>query len=109
MREPALCVTSQRPVPKRRRLPSAGTVLVRSDVNASPRASTSRSAVLIARVSQAAGCFEISLTRIICSSRLRSRTAIALVAPASTTGTSSRGTTNSVRRIPSMRTRVRSS
>ena len=43
------------------------------------------------------------------SSRFRSRAAIVRVHAASTTGASSRGTTQSVRRMPSMRTSVRSS
>ena len=111
IREPALGVISHfvPTVPNRTRFARTGTDFVRSEVNASPRASSSRSAVAIARRSQAAGCFESSLTAIICSSRLRSRAATARVAAASTTGTSSRGTTNSVRRMPSMRTSVRSS
>ena len=49
--------------------PSMGTVFVRSDVNASPRASSSRIAASQARLSQDAGRFEIPLSRMNFSSR----------------------------------------
>ncbi len=107
-REPTLCVASNRdPTPNRRRFASIGTSFVMSDVNASPRASTARNAAADARVSHAAGRVEIPLSTIIFSSRRRSRTAIVRVQAAYTTGTSSRGTTKSVRRIPRIRTSER--
>jgi hypothetical protein len=97
------------PTPKRIRFASAGTALVRSVVWASPRASSSRSAAFAARASHTDDRVEISLSSMNFSSRRRSRAAIVRVQAAYTTGTSSRGTTNSVRRMPSMRKRTRSS
>ena len=64
--------------------------------------------VAIARLTHAAGCVEMPLAATICSTLRRSRVAIVRAQAWWTTGTSSRGTTNKVRRIPSMRTTVRS-
>jgi hypothetical protein len=55
------------------------------------------------------GRVETPLSRMKPSSRFRCVAATAFVAAANTTGTSSRGTAQSVRRIASMRTRLRSS
>ena len=102
-------VSKREPPPTRRRLPRLGTAFARSVVNASPCSSRNRSAAADARASQADGRCEIALSTIICSSLRRSRAAIVRVAAAYTTGTSSRGTTNSVRRMQRIRTRSRSS
>ena len=80
-----------------------------SVVIAAPRAATAATAALPARVIQAPGRLETPLSRTKPSRRLRWVAATAFVAAAKTTGTSSRGTAQSVRRIASMRTRVRSS
>jgi hypothetical protein len=79
-----------------------------SRVDASPRSRTASSAACSARASHGPG-LAIPLSRRKPRRRVRSRAATARVAAAKTTGTSSRGTTKSVRRIASMRTRLRSS
>ena len=108
-RAPALCSTTHRPEPKRSFFASSGTSATTSVVIASPRASTAARAALPARVIQAPGRVETPLSRTKPSSRFRCVAATARVAAANTTGTSSRGTPQSVRRIASIRTRLRSS
>ena len=90
--------------------PSTGTSFVRSDVNASPRSSSARSAAVMARVSH--GCGPRRETAVL--DHLLEPAALARgdrprARGVRRSGTSSRGTTKSVRRMPSMRTSVRSS
>ena len=108
-RAPALCSTTHLPEPKRSFFASRGTSFVTSAVIASPRAATAATAALPARVIQAPGRVETPLSRTKPSSRLRWVAATAFVAAAKTTGSSSRGTAHSVRRIASRRTTLRSS
>ena len=108
-RAPALCSTTQRPEPKRSFFDSSGTSATTSRVIASPRAATAARAAFPARVIHGPGRLETPLSRTKPSSRFRSRAATARVAAAKTTGTSSRGTAQSVRRMARRRTRLRSS
>jgi hypothetical protein len=109
-RAAALWVVSQRvPGASRSFFARLGTSPATSVVNASPRASTAASASRSARESHAPGLVEIPLCRMKPSSLRRSRSATVFVAAACTAATSSRGTTQRVRRIASIRTSVRSS
>ena len=108
-RAPALCSTSHLPEPNRSFFASSGTSLVTSVVIASPRAATAATAAFPTRVIHGPGRVVTPLWRRKPSSRFRWVAATAFVAAAKTNGTSSRGTAQSVRRIASMRTRLRSS
>ena len=108
-RAPALCSTTHLPEPKRSFFASSGTSAVTSVVIASPRAATAATAAFPARVIHEPGRVETPLSRTKPSSRFRCVAATARVAPAKTTGTSSSGTAQSVRRIASIRTMLRSS
>ncbi len=100
-RAPALCSTTHRPDPKRSFFASSGTSATTSRVIASPRAATAARAAFPARVSHGPGRLATPLSRTKPSSRFRSRAATARVAAAKTTGTRSRGTAQSVRRMAS--------
>jgi hypothetical protein len=97
------------PEPNRSFFASSGTSRVTSVVIASPRAATAATAALPARVSHGPGCVVTPLSRRNPSSRLRCVAATAFVAAAKTTGSSSRGTAQSVRRMARILTSSRSS
>ena len=110
MRDATLTCVSQRvPAPSRTFVASTGSSAETFEVNASPRDSTARSAAAAMSSSHAPGSSVTPLCATKPTSRFRSRAAIVLVQAAWTIAASSRGTTHSVRRIPSMRTSVRSS
>jgi hypothetical protein len=107
-RAPALCSPAHLPLPSRSFFASSGTSVVISVVIASPLAATAPTAAFPARVSHAPGR-STPLSSRKPSSRRRCVAATAFVAAAKTTGRESRGTAQSVRRIASIRTRLRSS
>ena len=110
MRDAALTSASQRvPAPRRIFVASSGSARVRSEVNASPRSLSASSAAAAARSIQPAGSSARSLCATTARDFARSRAATARVHAASTTPASSCVTTQSVLRIPSIRTSVRSS
>ncbi len=88
---------------------SCGTAAASSGALASP--SSSRAASVAASIlrTHGPGRFVTPWSTSICSSLRRSSAATRSVDDACTTGASSRGTVNRVRRIPSMRSTVRSS
>ena len=109
-RLPALASICQRPEPRRTFSARRGSARVRSAVNASPRDSERCEGRIEALVDPAGRiAIHAHAASTDCTSRFRSRAAITRVHAASTTGASSRGTTQSVRRMPSIRTSVRSS